>query len=128
MPAMHSPRPIRPAMGRPSRDSPGLSLRVTAISAPRRNTSGAPTGAPRKAIRSLLSWPTVVDGLQNGIGIGTAAVGPFDRLCPEGSGADLARHEVGSVEADSRGAVRDLGSDLELVGAGIPVGGGLRVG
>src|SRR5450759_3883505 len=50
MPALHSPRPIRPAMGRTNRDSPGFSVRATAISAPAETVAGRPPSgdAPRK--------------------------------------------------------------------------------
>ena len=43
--------------------------------------------------------------------------------CADGGG-----HEVGGVEADPGGTVRDLGSDLELVGALVPRGRGRGVG
>ena len=42
MPPTHRPRPISPAIGRTNRDSPGLSVRATAIHPPPRgNSSGA---------------------------------------------------------------------------------------
>ena len=84
-PPTHRPRPISPAIGRTKRDSPGLSVRATATTLLPRNSSGAhhrqvtrPASLQisTEAFRSLLR-PAVVDGLQNGIRVGAATVGPL---------------------------------------------------
>ena len=132
MPATHRPRPTSPAIGRMKRDQSGTFSRERRPSILLRgNSSGArhpSVSAPRSS--SDAHWL----GQLSSMAFRTASVSVPPLLThstdlgPEGAGADGAGHEVGSVEADAGCAVRDLGRDLQLVGAGIPVGRGGGVG
>ena len=126
MPPTHRPRAISPPIARMKRESPGLSVRATAIPPPRRQHSGARhRGVTRPASHETATQklgqlssmafrtPSVLAPL--------ALVQSFilvQNVPPPTTGG----HEVGRVEPDPCGPVRDLRSDLQLVGARIPVG------